>query len=85
MRLLKIFFVVFVLPVFALSQPGPDGKISIGKVDSIWSGTLKEKRYYLVYTPPSYTDNIYLPKKYPVLYLLDGDAHFHSVTGLLHS
>ena len=30
MRLLKIFLIVFVLPVFAQSQPGPDGKISIG-------------------------------------------------------
>ena len=33
--------------------------------------------------PTSYTDTTYLPKRYPVLYLLDGDAHFHSVTGLL--
>jgi len=83
MRLLKIFLLLIVLPFLAQSQPGPDGKISIGKVDSILSGTLKEKRYYLVYTPPSYDNSIYLPKKYPVLYLLDGEAHFHSVTGLL--
>ena len=26
---------------------------------------------------------MYAPQQYPVLYLLDGDAHFHSVTGLI--
>jgi len=83
MRFFKVFLLFFILPFLAKSQPGPDGKITIGKVDSIWSGTLKENRYYVVYTPPSYSNTIYLPKKYPVLYLLDGDAHFHSVTGLL--
>ncbi|MCC7133714.1 MAG: hypothetical protein IT352_13730 [Gemmatimonadales bacterium] len=57
--------------------------INIGTVDSIWSATLKENRPYLVYTPPSYDDTTSTPQKYPVLYLLDGDAHFHSVTGLI--
>jgi predicted alpha/beta superfamily hydrolase len=75
--------IAFLISVTAHSQTPADGKISIGKVDSIWSGTLKEKRQYLVYTPPSYGDRTFLPRKYPVLYLLDGDAHFHSVTGLL--
>ncbi len=56
---------------------------TIGTVDSIWSTTLKEQRPYLVYTPPSYDDTTSTPQKYPVLYLLDGDAHFHSVTGLI--
>jgi len=83
MQLLRVFLLVFVMPLLAQSQPGPDGRITIGKIDSIWSGTLKEKRYYVVYTPPSLRNNIFLPKKYPVLYLLDGDAHFHSVTGLI--
>ena len=57
--------------------------ITIGHRDSVVSGTLKETRKLLVYTPPSYNDTTYLPRRYPVLYLLDGDAHFHSVTGLL--
>jgi uncharacterized protein len=56
---------------------------SIGRVDSVWSATLKEQRPYLVYTPPSYDDTTTAPHRYPVLYLLDGDAHFHSVTGLV--
>jgi predicted alpha/beta superfamily hydrolase len=70
-----------VLPIIVNAQT--DNTISIGKIDSVWSGTLKETRKYLVYTPPGYNNNIYSRQKYPVLYLLDGDAHFHSVTGLL--
>ena len=77
-------FLLAILPGQAPAQPRPTpDPLSIGKVDSIWSGTLKERRQYLVYTPPSYSDTTYLPRKYPVLYLLDGDAHFHSVTGLI--
>jgi hypothetical protein len=57
--------------------------ITIGHVDSIWSPTLKEQRRIWIYTPPSYRDTTAAPQRYPVLYLLDGDAHFHSVTGLL--
>jgi predicted alpha/beta superfamily hydrolase len=56
---------------------------SIGQVDSIWSVTLNEHRPFIVYTPPSYSDTTLVPGHYPVLYLLDGDAHFHSVSGLV--
>ncbi len=82
MNLLKNCLLLLLLPIFSLGQNDP-GNIIIGKVDSIRSTTLKETRNYIVYTPPSYNDNTFLPQKYPVLYLLDGDAHFHSVTGLL--
>ena len=66
-----------------LGAQTPSKSVTIGTKDTIWSPTLKETRPYLVYTPPSYTDTTYTPKRYPVLYLLDGDAHFHSVTGLI--
>ena len=81
MRLLKNCLLLLLLPVIVQAQNA--SPVVIGKIDSMWSGSLKEGRQYLVYTPPSYNDAIYLPQKYPVLYLLDGDAHFHSVTGLL--
>src|SRR6185503_6006540 len=69
-------------PAILLSQSA--GKpVTIGTTDSLYSATLKENRKFLVYTPPSYSDTTYSPRRYPVLYLLDGDAHFHSVTGLL--
>lgn len=62
---------------------GGNGAITIGTTDSLQSRLLQEKRRYLVYLPPSYRDTTYTPRRYPVLYLLDGDAHFHSVTGLI--
>ena len=77
-------FLFLAAPLPELSaQLAKSGAVTIGATDSVWSPTLKENRTFLVYTPPSYSDTTYLPKRYPVLYLLDGDAHFHSVTGLL--
>jgi uncharacterized protein len=74
---------LLVLPALASAQRADASAIVIGTTDSIWSPTLKEYRKFEVYTPPSYRDTTHLPQKYPVLYLLDGDAHFHSVTGLI--
>ena len=65
------------------TQAAAPGTIVIGHTDSIWSPTLKENRKYIVYTPPGYAPSSYQARAYPVLYLLDGDAHFHSVTGLV--
>ena len=76
-------FLFLAAPLAGLKGQAKSGAVTIGATDSVWSPTLKENRKFLVYTPPSYTDTTYLPKRYPVLYLLDGDAHFHSVTGLL--
>lgn len=70
------------LPATLLSQATSSKPVTIGVADTMWSATLKESRRYLVYTPPSYNDTSYAPRRYPVLYLLDGDAHFHSVSGL---
>ena len=83
MRHLARALLVFILPSAPLAAQTPGKPVTIGTTDSIWSPTLKETRRFLVYTPPSYTDTTYLPRRYPVLYLLDGDAHFHSVTGLI--
>jgi predicted alpha/beta superfamily hydrolase len=76
--------ILLFIPAMALQSQGQGrSATTIGVTDSIWSPTLKENRRFLVYTPPSYSDTTYLPRRYPVLYLLDGDAHFHSVTGLV--
>ncbi|HEY9230387.1 MAG TPA: hypothetical protein VIP11_27290 [Gemmatimonadaceae bacterium] len=72
---------LLLFPVVARAQAAAQRPVTIGVIDSVWSPTLKEHRRYLVYTPPSYRPNVYQPRAYPVLYLLDGDAHFHSVTG----
>src|SRR5690606_1362862 len=55
-------------------------EIVIGQIDTIYSNILKENREIWVHIPKSYAKN---QLKYPVLYLLDGDAHFYSVTGMI--
>jgi predicted alpha/beta superfamily hydrolase len=57
-----------------------DQFIYIGKKESIHSKILDEDRPFWVYVPPYERDS---GKKFSVLYLLDGDAHFHSVSGLI--
>jgi predicted alpha/beta superfamily hydrolase len=83
MRYIARVSALLLVPALAAGAQAPKGAVTIGVTDSVWSATLKEHRRYLVYTPPSYNDTIYLPRRYPVLYLLDGEAHFHSVTGLI--
>ena len=56
--------------------------IHIGKKYSMRSNVLKEERPYWVYLPGSY-DESNKQQKYPVLYLLDGDAHFPSASGVV--
>ncbi len=83
MRALTNLLLFLALPLPVLAQGRFDQDVHIGTVDSIWSATLDESRPYLVYTPPSYHDTTSTPQRYPVLYLLDGEAHFHSVSGLV--
>lgn len=85
MRAPTLILLASLLMPVALDAQGTDRyRLTIGTVDSLKSTVLNgEIRKYLVYTPPSYSDTMYTPQRYPVLYLLDGDAHFHSVTGLI--
>ena len=55
--------------------------IVIGKKYTLRSKTLKEERAYWMYLPASYKNNT--STRYPVLYLLDGEHHFHSVSGMI--
>lgn len=60
------------------SQP-----IVLGQRLSIHSAILKQDRPCLVYLPPSYSAEE-SAKRYPVMYLLDGGAHFNAATGVVH-
>lgn len=60
-----------------------DNKIVIGKIDSVYSTILNEQRKAWIYTPDMTSGFRDSTKHYPVVYLLDGDAHFTSVTGLI--
>ncbi len=58
-----------------------DQDIIIGKKYSMHSDVLKEERPYWVYLPSSYEEGG--KQRYPVLYLLDGDLHFQSASGVV--
>jgi predicted alpha/beta superfamily hydrolase len=58
-----------------------NNKIIIGAVDSLYSKILNEERKIWVYEPV--TDNLFAKQSYPVVYLLDGDAHFYSVMSII--
>lgn len=57
--------------------------ITIGKKESIYSNVLNENRKIWIYTPPITALSLSPDKRYPVLYLLDGDAHFFSTVGII--
>jgi predicted alpha/beta superfamily hydrolase len=75
-----IFFICFLL-VFAKALTA---QITNLKVDSISSKILAEKRILHIYLPSDLAENKPKQKKYPVLYVLDGeDTHF-SVAGMIN-
>ncbi len=72
-------YLVGLIVVFLCSCKHPDsGDIDIGKTEHLHSNILGEDRKFFVHVP----DND-LSRHYPVVYLLDGDAHFSSVTGMI--
>ncbi|WP_223653566.1 alpha/beta hydrolase-fold protein [Hymenobacter psoromatis] len=82
---MKQLFLVWLLAGATLvqAQTIQHNAIVIGRVDSLTSAVLKEKRKIWVYVPASAHDPSYAQQRYPVLYLLDGDAHFASVMGMV--
>jgi predicted alpha/beta superfamily hydrolase len=63
------------------SSPPPEGQpIFLGAKHSLRSSILEEERGFHLYLPPGYAES---SERYPVLYLLDGDAHFHHATGVV--
>ncbi len=75
MRTLILFFLL--LPLITPAQ-APKNLVSFGQADSLYSDILKEKRELLIYCPGVDT-NYFEQPSFPVLYLLDGDAHFASL------
>lgn len=77
---------IFILVLLAITfnvKAQNDNKVVIGKIDSVYSKILNEQRKIWVYTPDMTSGNLDLHQRYPVVYLLDGDTHFASVTGLI--
>lgn len=65
------------LSTVAVAQDDP---VTIGGRFSLDSTVLGEERSYWVHLPGSYEQGT---QSYPVLYLLDGDAYFHSASGVV--
>ena len=61
-------------------KAGDENKIFIGEKVTIHSKVLDEDRTMLIYLPNSYDIS---NNSYPVMYLLDGAAHFHHASGIV--
>ena len=68
-----------IVSTLIIAQPKGD-KIIIGESFSIKSEKLGEDRPYLVYLPEGYQPD---GNPVAVMYLLDGDGHFHHTTGMV--
>lgn len=80
---MKALFLVLLLSISFLATSQINNQIVIGKVDSIQSKILGEKRRILVHVPGDGARELNSKKRYPVVYVLDGDAHFSSVVGMI--
>ena len=78
---MKLFQLSALLLLFAAcGLPKTDNNtITIGKIDSLHSHILGEERKIWVYLPEGAKDT---SKRFPVLYLLDGDGNFATVAGI---
>lgn len=76
--ILLSYLIFFSFSVFAQI----DNKVTIGTIDTVYSEILKEKRRVLVYLPKDSQGDSF-EQRYPVVYLLDGEAHFYSVVGMI--
>ncbi len=60
------------------------GKIVIGTKHIIHSSILKENREYWISLPESYHKKELSYKKYPLLFILDGNVHFRAISGIVN-
>lgn len=79
----KVFIATAILLLSYLVNAQHNENITIGKKEVIYSKALVENRTVWIYTPDMTAGTVTPGKKYPVLYLLDGDAHFFSTAGII--
>jgi predicted alpha/beta superfamily hydrolase len=80
----------FLSPVICLLSAAPlkaqtvkNNQIVLGVIDSVYSKILNETRKLWIYTPTAADTSVYSKEHYPVIYLLDGDKNFASVSGIV--
>ena len=76
-------FYFLLLHCFSLHAQTIQSQILIGKIDSIYSNELNELRRIIVYIPTMTNNEGPSSKRYPVLYLFDGEDHFLSTVGMI--
>lgn len=79
----RLIYFTISMVTFSILTNAQSKSIVVGETDTVYSEILGEKRSIWVYTPESDTGKIEHQKRYPVVYLLDGDWHFVSVVGML--
>lgn len=77
----KLLIISFLLIATLYCNGQQPNKLTIGVIDSIYSEVLNEQREIWISIPGSYDPQTNF--KYPALYLLDGDAYFHSLSGIV--
>ncbi|MCX2477938.1 alpha/beta hydrolase-fold protein [Pedobacter sp. MC2016-15] len=78
------FLCLLLIPVFtANAQTIENNELVIGKVDSIHSKILNANRKIWIYLPASARKTPYKKQHYPIIYLLDAESHFSSLTGMI--
>jgi predicted alpha/beta superfamily hydrolase len=79
----KIVLLIACLFLPYLMHAQDTGQIRIGRKLSLYSEVLGENRRIWVYEPDITAAGTDKDKRYPVLYLLDGDAHFYATVGII--
>lgn len=77
MRKLNILYLIILSTLFSISLSAQE-TMAIGTRHTLFSQLLNEEREYWVYVPEHKPEEA--AKSYPVLYLLDGDSFFHSLS-----
>jgi uncharacterized protein len=80
----KILLAAILLAFFQARAQTTDPRLVTGSVDTVYSAILKEKRTIWVSLPASARDKQLYPQRYPVVYLLDGNNHFATVTAMIN-
>jgi len=79
----SIVFYIIILASTAIHAQ-TNNNIVIGNIDSVYSNILKEKRKIWVHVPDdSSPDGIFAKQRFPVVYVLDGDGNFQSITAMV--
>jgi predicted alpha/beta superfamily hydrolase len=84
MTVLKITFLLLITLFCSVANAQTaNNLISIGQKAFLYSKVLEEEREVWVHVPRNLTKS-QTTERFPVVYVLDGDQHFHALSGLIH-